>query len=104
MKTAYTTTLCNGEGYLPGVEALGSSLEATGTKVPRVLMVTPEIRPVTRERLTAQGWTVREVEPIGNPNHATQQMLPRFGAAYTKLRAWQLLDFDRVVFLDADTV
>src|SRR5262249_25344790 len=38
MKTAYATTLCNGEGYLPGVEALGSSLRATGTQVPMVLM------------------------------------------------------------------
>jgi glycogenin glucosyltransferase len=104
MKYAYTTILCNGEGYLPGVEALGSSLAATGTSVPRVLLTTPEIRPMTRERLGAQGWTIREVEPIPNPNPATQQMLPRFGAAYTKLRAWQLGDFDRVVLLDADTI
>jgi len=38
MKTAYTTTRCNGEGYLPGVEALGKSLEAHGTKVPRIVL------------------------------------------------------------------
>jgi glycogenin glucosyltransferase len=31
-------------------------------------------------------------------------MLPRFGAAYTKLRAWELTEFDKVVLLDADTV
>ena len=104
MKNAYTTILCNGEGYLPGVEALGSSLKASGTHEPMVLMVTPEVRPVTRDRLTEQGWTVREVQPIANPNASTQQMLPRFGAAYTKLRAWELVDFDRVVFLDADTI
>jgi alpha-N-acetylglucosamine transferase len=67
-------------------------------------MVTPEVRPVTRDRLTAQGWTVREIAPIPNPDPATQQMLPRFGAAYTKLRAWQLTDFDKVVLLDADTI
>lgn len=104
MKKAYATTLCNGEGYLPGVEALGSSLAASGTREARVVMVTPEIRPVTRDRLSEQGWTIREVLPIENPNPSTQQMLPRFGAAYTKLRAWELVDFDRVVFLDADTI
>ena len=104
MKTAYTTILCNGEGYLPGVEALGSSLKASGTQVPMVLMVTPEVRPVTRDQLTEQGWTVQEVEPIPNPNPVTQQMLPRFGAAYTKLRAWQLVEYDKVVLLDADTI
>ncbi len=104
MKKAYATTLCNGEAYLPGVEALGGSLRASGTSAPLVLMVTPEIRPVTRDRLATQGWTVREIEPLENPNPATQQMLPRFGAAYTKLRAWELTDFDKVVLLDADTI
>jgi alpha-N-acetylglucosamine transferase len=104
MKRAYATILCNGEGYMPGVEALGGSIKASGTREPMVLMVTPEVRPVTRERLAAQGWTIREVEPIANPNPTTQQMLPRFGAAYAKLRAWQLVDVDKVVFLDADTI
>lgn len=104
MKTAYATMMCNGEGYLPGVEALGSSLDASGTAAPRVLMVTPDVRPAARERLAGQGWTIREVEPIANPNPATRQMLPRFGAAYTKLRAWELDDYDKVVFLDADTI
>jgi alpha-N-acetylglucosamine transferase len=104
LKHAYATVLCNGEGYLPGVEALGSSLKASGTQEPMVLIATPEVRPVTRERLTGQGWTVREVEPIANPNPSTQRMLPRFGAAYTKLRAWQLVEFDKVVLLDADTI
>ena len=104
MKTAYATTLCNGEGYLPGIEVLGSSLKASKTERPMVLMVTPEVRQVTRDNLAAQGWTVREIEPIANPNTATQQMLPRFDAAYTKLRAWQLVEFDKVVLLDADTL
>jgi glycogenin glucosyltransferase len=89
---------------MPGVEALGSSLRAAGTKEPMVVMVTPEIRQVTRDRLGSQGWAIREVEPVPNPNPSTQQMLPRFGAAYTKLRAWQLIEFDKVVFLDADTI
>ena len=104
MKKAYATTLCSGEGYLPGVEALGSSLKASGTAEPMVLMVTPEVRVVTRDRLAAEGWAVREIAPIPNPNPSTQQMLPRFAAAYTKLRAWQLTDFDKVVLLDADTI
>ena len=104
MKKAYATMLSNGDGYLPGVEALGGSLKASGTAEPMVVMVTPEVRPATRARLVEQGWTLDDVEPIVNPNPTTQQMLPRFGAAYTKLRAWQLVDFDKVVLLDADTI
>ncbi len=103
-RNTYATVLCNGEGYLPGIEALGSSLHESGTHAPKLVMVTPEIRAVTRERLETQGWAVREIQPIANPNPVTQQMLPRFGAAYTKLRAWELVDFDKVVLLDADTL
>src|SRR5262249_253339 len=104
MKKAYASILCNGESYLPGIEALGGSLRASGTQEPMVLMVTQDVRPVTRTRLADQGWTIQEIEPIDNPNPATHQMLPRFGAAYTKLRAWELIEFEKVVLLDADTV
>jgi len=104
MKKAYATTLCSGEGYLPGVEALGGSLKASGTREPMVLMLTPEVRPATRARLAEEGWVLRDVEPIANPNASAQQMLPRFGAAYTKLRAWELVEYDKVVLLDADTL
>jgi len=93
MKTAYVTTLCNGEGYLPGVEALGKSLEAHGTKIPRIV-----------KRLTEQGWQVREVEPLENPNPDTAQLFERFRSVYTKLRAWELVDIDKVVLLDADMI
>jgi len=103
MRKAYATSLSNGEAYLPGVEALGGSLKATGTAEPMVLMVTADVGAPTREKLTAQGWLVREINPIPNPKPSSQ-MLPRFSAAYTKLRAWQLTDFDKVVLLDADTI
>ena len=103
MKKAYATTLCSGEAYLPGIEALGGSLKASGTTVPMVVMVTADVSAPTRSRLQAQGWGLRDISPISNPEPSTQ-MLPRFGAAYTKLRAWQLTEFDKVVFLDADTI
>jgi glycogenin glucosyltransferase len=103
-RKAYATTLCNGDGYLPGVEALGRSLRASGTEVPRIVMVTPDVGLGAREQLVEQGFVLRDVEPISNPNPTTQQMLPRFGAAYTKLRAWELTEFDKVVLLDADTL
>ncbi|MGD8606245.1 MAG: glycosyltransferase family 8 protein [Myxococcales bacterium] len=104
MQTAYVTTLCNGEGYLPGVEALGKSLEAHGTQVPRVVLVTSDVSGETRARLSRQGWQVREVEPLENPNPDTIQLFERFRDVFTKLRAWQLVDFAKVVLLDADMI
>jgi hypothetical protein len=103
MKTAYVTLLCNGDGYLPGVEALGRSLEESGSKVPRVALATPEVSGPARSRLTQLGWCVRPAEPIPNPA-SERQLFPRFASAYTKLRAWEQVEFDRVVLLDADTL
>jgi len=103
MKKAYATMLCTDDAYLPGVEVLGSSLKSSGTTIPMVAMVTSEIGATTREALTSQGWQIREVEHIPNPKPAAE-MLPRFAAAYTKLRVWQLAEFEKVVLLDADTL
>jgi hypothetical protein len=104
MKTAYATTLTHGDAYAPGVEALGRSLRATGTREPMVLMVTADVPSAARTRLASQGWTLREIEPVKNPTPAKQLLFPRFDKVFTKLRAWELVEFDKVVLLDADMV
>jgi glycogenin len=103
MRHAYVTLLCNGDGYLPGVETLGTSLKASGSAVPRILMVTADVSAAARERLAESGWSLREVEPIANP--AKDKLLfPRFANVFTKLRAWEQIDIERVVLLDSDTI
>ncbi len=103
MKCAYVTTICNGDGYVPGVEVLGKSLLASGTKLPMVALATADVPPSARAKLARQGWQIRDVEPIANPD-ADHLLFPRFASVFTKLRAWELTDFDRVVTLDADTL
>lgn len=103
MKKAYVTTLCNGDGYLPGVLVLGRSLEASGTKEERVVMVTPDVTTDAREELARHGWTVRLVDPVANPS-IDKMLYPRFETVFTKLNAWRLVEYDRVVLLDADTL
>ena len=104
MKSAYVSALCNGDGYAPGVEALGQSLLESGSTIPRVLMVTSDVPLSARSALEAQGWRLREVEPIPNPKPSAEHLFRRFGGVFTKLRAWDLTEIDRVVFLDADTL
>jgi lipopolysaccharide biosynthesis glycosyltransferase len=101
---AYATTLTHGDAYAPGVEALGRSLEATGTDVPRVLMVTPDVPHGALVRLADQGWILRGIEPVKNPTPLSQQLFPRFDKVFTKLRAWELVEYEKVVLLDADMV
>jgi hypothetical protein len=104
MKKAYVTTLTHGDAYAPGVEALGRSLKATGTRESMVLMATSDVSAGALRRLAAVGWTVHGIEPVKNPTPAGQQLFPRFDKVFTKLRAWELEAFDKVVLLDADMV
>jgi alpha-N-acetylglucosamine transferase len=103
LKTAYVTTLCNGDGYLPGVEVLGKSIEASGSKVPKIVLVTADISQAARARLAHLGWQMRDIEPIENPA-ADRLLFPRFATVFAKLRVWELVELDRVVLLDADTL
>ncbi|MFI5299513.1 MAG: glycosyltransferase family 8 protein [Polyangiales bacterium] len=103
MKRAYVTTICNGDGYLPGAEVLGRSLRDHCGQELMLALVTPDVSLPARARLAEQGWTIRDVDPIGNPSPHSA-LMPRFANVFTKLRAWELIDFDRVVLLDCDTI
>jgi glycogenin len=104
MEYAYVTTLCGGDAYLPGVEVLGHSLMASGTREARLAMVTPDVSTDARGRLGAQGWTLVDVDPIENPLPETVPLYPRFAKTFTKLRAFGLANVSKIVLLDADTV
>ncbi|HET8936931.1 MAG TPA: hypothetical protein VFN67_25990 [Polyangiales bacterium] len=54
MKKAYATVLCHGDGYLPGVEVLGKSIDASGSQVPKVVLVTEDIGAEARAADTAR--------------------------------------------------
>jgi alpha-N-acetylglucosamine transferase len=95
--------LCGGDGYVPGAEVLGRSLDESGTTVPRVVLATNEVSERACLRLARQGWDIQRVDTIGNPG-GKALLFARFAHVFTKLRAWELEDFDRVVFLDSDTL
>lgn len=101
---AYVTLIAHGDGYAPGAEALGASLAGSGSTVPRVAMVTADVPERCRAALARAGFSLREVAPIANPHPAGDHLYPRFASVLTKLRAWELTEFDKVVFLDADTI
>lgn len=103
-RRAYVTMISGGDAYVPGIEALGQSLQRTGTPYPRVLMATRDVSAAVLRRLGEGGWQVRLVDEIHNPCPATRQLYPRFGKVFTKLRAWELTEYDRVIFVDADTI
>lgn len=96
-------TLLTQPDYLVGVKALHRSLKQSHTRWPLIVMTTEAISLADREALQAEGCVVHPVDPI-YPNSALEPHYAsaQFGEVWTKLRAWQLTDCERVVFLDAD--
>lgn len=104
MKRAYVTLVSGGDTYLPGAQTLGRSLDETGSTIPRIVMVTPDVPSAVTRELAACGWDPCPVAPLANPHPDSARLYPRFGLSFTKLRVFDLADLDRVVFLDADTL
>ncbi len=90
-------TLHSGGDFHYGVRTLARSLKSV-TDVPLVVMHTGEI-----ERCNEANVHYRQVEALRNPNVLTPSQ-ERFAATYAKLRIFGLSEWDRLVFLDADTL
>lgn len=97
-------TLVTTESYVIGALVLGHSLRQSGYPGEGVVLVSADVSQPSRERLS-QFWSrVIEVEPIVNPTATANLPFQKFATTYTKLRLWQLTDYRKVIYLDADTV
>jgi alpha-N-acetylglucosamine transferase len=85
------------------VRVLRASLEKAGSVHPLVVLVTDGIDAAVRQELRDDGCLLRDVEPL-RPGSDLQANYAnaRFAEVWTKLAAWQLTEFERIVFLDAD--
>lgn len=102
MKKAWITLLTQ-PSYLPGVIALQRSLRLVKSEFPLVIMVTPNIDETVRESLLQEACLLHEVLPLSPAeNVSINYASPQFSEVWTKLRVWGLVEFNRVVFLDAD--
>eukprot|EP00897_Mesotaenium_endlicherianum_P001242 jgi/Mesen1/1145/ME001236S00030 len=98
---AYATVLHSVEKYVCGAIVLARSIRATGSAHDMVVLVSDEIGEDARAGLRAAGWIVRRIERIRNP-HAKQDAYNEWN--YSKLRLWQLVDYAKVLFIDADVL
>ncbi|CAE8622817.1 unnamed protein product [Polarella glacialis] len=106
---AYTTILygprCH--SYFLGALVLGEGLRRFGGLAPNrilLLMHTPDVPKAYLDALTRAGWTCREVEYIREVTFGLfhNWRKSRFIDVFTKLRALQLVDFEKVLMLDLD--
>ena len=86
------------------------SLRRTGTKADVVVLVSPNVKAETRQVLRQDGAIVTEVPNLANPYKAAQaqgepqRYLARFEFTLNKLYMWNLTQYERVVYLDADNI
>ncbi|GAB6031820.1 hypothetical protein CHUAL_010222 [Chamberlinius hualienensis] len=99
-------TLATNDTYGLGALTLGRSLHRVGTTRKLVVLVTPGVTALMRERLSGVFDLVQEVNVFDSGDAANLQLLarPDLGVTFTKLHCWKLTQFKKAVFLDADVL
>jgi alpha-N-acetylglucosamine transferase len=118
---AYVTLVTN-DAYLPGAVALVRSIRLTGTRADIVVMHTGAVSADTLAPLAGQGarlvpCDLLPTSPGFNAAHARREIhgknpftkgeKPAFHTPldnFVKLRLWQLTDYRKIVFIDADAL
>ncbi|GAB2277622.1 Inositol phosphorylceramide glucuronosyltransferase 1 [Dionaea muscipula] len=94
-------TLLYGDEFLLGVRVLGKSIRDTGSKKDMVALVSDGVSNYAKHLLEADGWIVEMISLLENPNRVRPT---RFWGVYTKLKIFNLTQYRKVVYLDADTI
>ncbi|KAJ1267583.1 hypothetical protein BS78_07G067400 [Paspalum vaginatum] len=98
---AYVTFLVgDGDESWKRVVELAKGLRKVGSPYPLVVVVLPDVPEPHRRILISEGCLVREVEPVYPPENQAQH----YASTYSKLRIWELVEYERVVYLDADMI
>ncbi|CAI0555323.1 unnamed protein product [Linum tenue] len=98
-REAYATILHSAHVYVCGAIAAAQSIRLSGSTRDLVILVDETITPYHRSGLEAAGWKVRTVQRIRNPK-AEKDAYNEWN--YSKFRLWQLTDYDKIIFIDAD--
>ncbi|KAJ8769105.1 hypothetical protein K2173_000880 [Erythroxylum novogranatense] len=98
-REAYATILHSAHVYVCGAIAAAQSIRLSGSNRDLVILVDETISVYHRSGLEAAGWKVRTIQRIRNPK-AEKDAYNEWN--YSKFRLWQLTDYDKIIFIDAD--
>ncbi|KAH6828972.1 plant glycogenin-like starch initiation protein 3 [Perilla frutescens var. hirtella] len=100
-REAYVTVLHSSESYVCGAITLAQSLIRTRTRRDLLLLLDTSISEPKRVALSRAGWSLRFIKRIRNPR-AEKDSYNEYN--YSKFRLWQLTDYDKLIFIDADII
>lgn len=100
---AYITYLCD-EKYLPGIIALTNSLKIFKCNYPIILMITDNVNLENFKNIN--NVIIKKVEKIiyNGKNSILDRYKNNSWMMFTKLNIWKFVDYDKLVYLDADTI
>ncbi|KAI6691902.1 hypothetical protein NL676_019612 [Syzygium grande] len=98
-REAYATILHSAHVYVCGAIAAAQSIRMAGSTRDLVILVDDTISNYHRSGLEAAGWKIRTIQRIRNPK-AEKDAYNEWN--YSKFRLWQLTDYDKIIFIDAD--
>lgn len=92
------------EDYVLAARVLGYSLQRTFSDVGAQLVAFVEkpnrhVSEASVALLQGEGWRVIELEPVASPS---DKVPVRFQRNFIKLRLWSLVEYETIVYLDAD--
>jgi len=98
--------------YFRGALVLGSSIRSFDSSRDLICLVTKNVPTEWHSALTVAGWTIVQVDEIsefwwGKSPECSKfdaDQSQRWGHMATKLRLWQMKQYERIMYLDADTV
>ncbi|EOD44223.1 Glycosyl transferase family 8 [Neofusicoccum parvum] len=96
------TVLITNTIYLQGLFTLDYSLKRAKSKYPLVVLYTDEFPPYGHRALDARGIPKKRVPYLMPEAHKDYSNDPRFYDCWSKLTPFSLVEYDRVVQLDAD--
>ncbi|NXJ09502.1 GLYG protein, partial [Odontophorus gujanensis] len=99
-------TLATNDSYVKGALVLGSSLQQSGTTRKLTALITPQVSDSMRNALEKVFDEVILVNILdsGDSAHLALLKRPELGVTLTKLHCWELTQFSKCVFMDADTM
>ncbi|KAI9809518.1 MAG: glycogenin glucosyltransferase [Pycnora praestabilis] len=100
-------TLLMTDAYLPGAAVLAQSLRDAGTKRKLVVLVTPDsLQASTLSELKNLYDEVIPVDRITNKAPANLYLMdrPDLLSTFTKIALWRLVQYRRIIYIDADVV
>ncbi|KAL6955429.1 putative UDP-glucuronate:xylan alpha-glucuronosyltransferase 3 [Sarracenia purpurea var. burkii] len=98
-REAYATILHSAHVYVCGAIAAAQSIRMAGSTRDLVVLVDDTITDYHQRGLEAAGWKIRTIQRIRNPK-AERDAYNEWN--YSKFRLWQLTDYEKIIFIDAD--